>query len=102
MIRILVVDEKYRKSKAAPRLRLLLCEQGDQIGRIFASWVMLTLDSILKNTEVHCKIFGQHFTLSYCFNFDKKKDYATFWAIFLQNHLVALSAKAVCPTSLNN
>jgi hypothetical protein len=40
MIRILVVDEKYRKSKAAPRLRLLLCEQGDQIGRIFASLVV--------------------------------------------------------------
>jgi hypothetical protein len=61
------------------------CEQGDQIGRSFAHWVIVyvrKLGKILIITQV-AHIFG-HFSAEkvWCSNFDKKCVGLHFWAIF--------------------
>jgi hypothetical protein len=55
-------------------------EQGDQIGRIFAYWV-LTQGSFLKNTEV-VQIFGPLFPHNKLRIFWQNTGWATIWPIF--------------------
>jgi hypothetical protein len=66
--------------------------QGDKIGRIFAQWVFVCFGQLHEN----CRS-SPHFwdtlhiqRLSLCIIRDKK-GWATFWAKFLQTHLVTLS-----------
>jgi hypothetical protein len=65
--------------------------QCDQIGRIFAYWVILYSGHFLKNYRS-----GQHFWASlfhgehYASIFGKKMRWARIWAISAQTHLVTL------------
>jgi hypothetical protein len=68
-----------------------LC-QGDQIGRIFAYWMIVCFWAVrLKITEVPSQklwatLFGN------CNNFDKKICWSTFWATFVQTRLVTVAS----------
>jgi hypothetical protein len=61
------------------------CNQGDQIGRIFAYWEVVYLDSVLLQTQL--KFFG-YFSLGkkLCVTFYHKTGCATLWAFFSPAH----------------
>jgi hypothetical protein len=60
--------------------------QGEQIGRIFAHWVIIYFLHFFRITDTAI-IF---WLLWLCFNFDKETGWATLWAIFSQTRLVTL------------
>jgi hypothetical protein len=74
--------------KNVPSFGRLCSRQSDQIGRVFASlfWAV-----ILKNIEVtqYLRYFWPRQKL--CIAFGKEWGWTTFWAIFLQTHLVTLA-----------
>jgi hypothetical protein len=76
-----------------PGLRKDSGEQGDQIGRTFAYWVILVV--VLKIAEVgrqnYCStcVDGR----SYVILMREKTNRAIFWAIFSQTHLVILRSR---------
>jgi hypothetical protein len=65
--------------------------QGDQIGRIFAQWVIVYFGQLLENYRSIPHVSGYFIPwISLGIHFDKKTGWATFWAIFSQTHLVTL------------
>jgi hypothetical protein len=68
-------------------------KQGDQIGRIFATWAF-TLGNFWKITEVS-RIFGGCFfpRLRLFINFHKKHVGLRFWAIFSQTQLATFQTR---------
>jgi hypothetical protein len=68
-----------------------LCrKQGDQIGRIFASSAIVYFGQSFENCPSSAHLGFLFPRLKLCNDFDKKKHWATFWAILSQTHLVTL------------
>jgi hypothetical protein len=70
-------------------LHRLVCDQGDQIGRIFTHWAIVYFGWFYRNYRSRPHFLG----IDYVFMLPKFGR-ATFWAIFSQTRLVALSAMA--------
>jgi hypothetical protein len=63
--------------------------QGDQIGRIFAQWVIVYYLKFSRKLQAWSKCLGHILEWKkICFNFEQKKVWATFWVIFPQTHPV--------------
>jgi hypothetical protein len=62
--------------------------QGDQIGRIFAYWVIVYYGQFYAKKYHRSKIFGLLlFMVKVMCLFSPKVDWVTFWATFSQTHL---------------
>jgi hypothetical protein len=71
---------------------LVFSNQGDQIGRIFAQWVIVYSGQVFFNyrSSPHCWAAFQQLRLCISALVLTKNGWATIWAIFLQTHLVTL------------
>jgi hypothetical protein len=66
--------------------------QGDQIGRFFAQWVFGCFGQLHENCSSSPHFCATLFSSWVYAILATKKGLATFWAKFLQTHLVALSS----------
>jgi hypothetical protein len=66
--------------------------QCDQIGRIFAQWVIAYFGQFIENDRNSPHYWATYFQrLGVCLKFGKKLGWAVFWATFSQTHLVTLA-----------
>jgi hypothetical protein len=63
---------------------------SDQIGRIFAYWVIVSVGQFFENYRRSTNLWCYFLTKKIRINLDKIRVLATVWAIFSQTHLVTL------------
>jgi fructosamine-3-kinase len=79
------------------------CKQGDQIGRIFDTWVVVYFGQFLGKLHKKRELFADFFHSMYKIGiFRQNMGWATFWATFLQTHLVTLLASCTYATQRRN